>query len=61
MAAVDPTSYADKRAPGHVLVDEDYIDAAMETVRSEAFLRKFGALTDVGHDDLDKADLVALH
>lgn len=61
MAEFVPTSYAGKPAPGHILVDEDYIDAAMEAVTSESFEDEFGALAGVGHDDPDKAGLVALH
>lgn len=61
MAEVVPTSDAGKPAPGHILVDEDYIDAVMDTVKSKDFEDEFGALPGVGHDDADKAGLVALH
>jgi subtilisin family serine protease len=45
-----------QRAPGHILVDEDYVDAVMATVNSP----EFEPLPDVYTDAPDKAGLVAL-
>jgi len=48
--------FAKRRAPGHILVDEDYVDAVMATVTSP----EFGPLPGVYTDGPDKAGLVAL-
>lgn len=45
-----------QRAAGHILVDGDYVDAVMATVKSP----KFGSLPGVYTDRPDKAGLVAL-
>lgn len=45
-----------RRAPGHILVDEDYVDAVLATVTSP----EFGPLPGVEAGEPDKAGLVAL-
>lgn len=48
--------FAKRRAPGHILVDEDYVEAVRSVVTSPAFDR----LRNVRTDAPDKAGLVAL-
>ena len=57
MATDQQGRFAKRCAPGHILVDEDYVSAVMETVTSP----EFGVLRGVSTDEPDRAGLVALY
>ena len=61
MAGIDPIeTYVKKRAPGHILVDEDFADEVEVAVKSSTFTEQFGELPDIALDEPDNAGLVAL-
>lgn len=61
------TTIEQKCAPGHILVDEEYVDDVANAVKSSKFpaatktLPAVTALKDVRFDDPDKAGLVAMY
>lgn len=57
MATDQQSRFAKRCAPGHILVDEDYVSAVVETVTTP----EFGVLHGVYTDEPDKAGLVALY
>lgn len=61
-ASYPTTTNAQKCAPGHILVDEEYVAEVRKAAESSRFPTKtVAALTDLWFDDPDKAGLVAMY